>query len=822
MACAIVLVTKASETSRVPSHESKESQKLRNEFCVGFVEVACKTVGLIEPYASSARVNDSMNDRASHGLLGTCVALLTMLVSRGTDSRSSEVGASAYFSNVAASIHKYDAIKTLVQQANAASTSAASTMSLLSTRNPENRQLAGKPPCHHQHDMAVDTVQSIFMFISAVAYVGEQSFDMLSLLTASGVSQLILGNPLFRLAGEQWCLTSQTNAIVDDAKGAVGAQNDRQLRGYLPTESKSTFEKQKSGMSEVSGRDDPVHEIWRRAVRTVVAMVRSSRHSLQNGTVEKMNSHFVQTAMDFLRANEATLLSCLKECSAVPFGENRGPPFASVATAASMSHSNVFTLNVLREACDVLSLVAELCTPPNRNQFERTTPKLYKLFVQAAREMTRSIGQFLGAAGAARELFMALAKFDSEEGGDVLPDSSSDIYPLLEAGMPNARHEAIRNAHYAIRCCAPVTVDDYDASDTPASSSSNNRAEGSAETLEQTCQIAVNSVFNLRMEHAAAECLHHAVTVVWKTHPASSAFVVFTPEEASRLDSMSLVKTGMIVALRQPETREIKGTASGPNYFTVVDSTLKLNPNLCFARILGADTIRRVWRVLYLESSYAESTPSSSSESVVSADLLAGVEDMSKRKCMFEYHYAESASAVESSGGGGSTATLGHLILALRWCYQYLLIPESTARAAGHFALLQCLSERVSVLLGTEVSLHNEIGTPKTVKAEISKRLGGQLLDLFGDTTRATEQSSVTAPIDGHREGRLKKILDKATALTREDETHSLWATLQQQLKPDLDGAKKDQEVIRMKNEQSAFGNASPYRRNTFFRGVSF
>lgn len=807
LASAIVLVTKASETVLLPSHESNENKKLRNEYCVGFVGMACQTVGLVEPYASSARADGSTNDGRSQDLLGTCVALLTILVSRGTDSRLSELGTGAYFSNVAASIRKYDAIKTLVQHASAASAWATSTISLLSSQSPE-------VSCHH-HKMAVDTVQSIFMFISAVADVGDESFDMLSLLTANGVSQLILGNPLFRLAGEQWCLTSQTNAIMDHTKGAVGIQNDRHLRGYLPTVSKSAREKQKGGMGEVSGRDDPVHEIWRTAVRTVVAMVRSSRHSLQNGTMERMNSHFVQIAMDFLRANKATLLSCLKECSIVPFGENREAPFASVATATSTSpHSNVFTLNVLREACDVLSLVSELCTPPNRNEFERTIPKLYKLFVQASLEMTRSLGQFLGAAGAARELFMALAKFDAEEVGDVLLDSSSDIYPLLEGGMPNARHEAIRNAHYAIRCCALVTVGDFDASD--MSSSSNHRTEGSAETLERTCQIAVNSAFNLRMENAAAECLYHAVTVIWKTHPASSSFVVFTPEEASRLDSMSIVKKGMIVALRKSEARETSWSASGFNYSPSGDSRLRLDRNLCFARILGADTIRRVWRVQYLESSHSEST--SSSECVVSADLLAGVEDMLKRKCMFDYHYAESASAVESFGGGERPETVGHLILALRWCYQYLSIPESTTRAAGRFALIRCLAERLSVLLGTEVSLHNEIGSPKMAKVEVSKRLGSQLLDLFGDIPRGhqshvptREQIGMTAPIDGHREGRLKKILANAT-----------WNTLQRQLEPDLEGAKRDREEIRMKNEQSAFGNPSPYRRNTFFRGVSF
>jgi hypothetical protein len=116
------------------------------------------------------------------------------------------------------------------------------------------------------------------------------------------------------------------------------------------------------------------------------------------------------------------------------------------------------------------------------------------------------LSKFLAAsAGISRETFTALKEHELHESvnhkqGDFrFGFNENDIHPLLASGIPNARHEAIKHAHYANnRCCAYITAGDYEG----LPSMSENAVDGtvSTSTLELDSQRSINSHFLLCME----------------------------------------------------------------------------------------------------------------------------------------------------------------------------------------------------------------------------------------------------------------------------------------------------------------------------------
>merc|ERR1712032_520360 len=128
----------------------------------------------------------------------------------------------------------------------------------------------------------------------------------------------------------------------------------------------------------------------------------------------------------------------------------------------------------------------------------------------------------------------------------ILDQPNFDTHPLLAEGIPNARHEAIRNAHFAHSCCIQATLEDL----TNSHIATTNAAKtGSGKSLEQTFQIQVNNQFIAEMELIAGHTLFNVLTVLSDTHPASNSFISFSNEEVSRLDVAAIITPGKTVAI---------------------------------------------------------------------------------------------------------------------------------------------------------------------------------------------------------------------------------------------------------------------------------
>ena len=402
----------------------------------------------------------------------------------------------------------------------------------------------------------------------------------------------------------------------------------------------------------------------------------------------------------------------------------------------------------------MLSLVAELCQANNKNQFKRYCPEHYDDFLRGATSIIGSLAKFLGSSGSARELFTLLRKVEALANQGVNSDGydqPKDIHPAFSSGIPSGRHEAIRCAHLARRCYALVTKSEYDASSADYLSQTPS-VQYTASTLEINCERVVNSPFHLKMEFAAALCMSNAMSICWRAHPVSSCFVMFTGCESHRLNPMSLVKPGMIIAVR--DTNELD--------------------RLQFACVNSVDTVKSIWTVSYLQSP-ATNSLSGRNDAVVHAHQFAGVDDPIQRKAVFSYFAApDFAAELESDSPCTTLTSVGQLILALRWCYQHL--GEGTHK---DLVVRQSLATGSALLLGTELSLHARVDTNESHQNEATTtRLNEQIFSMFEETPLALE-GDLTRNARQGRARRLKKLLGL-----------NVWNGIKQQLQCRVDVAR--------------------------------
>ena len=503
-----------------------------------------------------------------------------------------------------------------------------------------------------------------------------------------------------------------------------GSFDNPLIRGYL--------QKNSGLVNDMAGfTDDRVHEVWRASMDFLAACLRSTRRG-RNGADSTGAKIFLKVALDFITKNRDAILDCLSHCSSVEFG-----PYASKQFA--------FTLNVVREAKLILSIVSELCEKSGLFMFEQHSPDLFTKLVAKSASVAVSLCTFLGASGTSRDIFNALDEVDEARdmsaGQGLHLSALGPVHRMLAGGLQNAKHEAISfSSHFVLNCTRAMTSDDRDAqkrllrdrcipvqSDRP----------GSLASLEQTCRSGVKNEFSFRMENEAADCLSFAMSVLLKTHPASSSFVECSTEEAVNGDFMRFVKPGMVIAFR-PDS------PSGlflPAHSTVGEEGPP-KKSIHFARVLETDTLRRQWSVKLM-------TPTSQAEvCVVNECQLAGIEDPSKRICMLSNEAApESSTDLENLG---TTISVGHLVLALRWCSQM-----SSEKANSSTWPVQRLAELTSTLLATELSVQLEARMSQDVSEREAhiKIHADSLLDLFG------EADEFGFRVDGQRVGRLKSML---------------------------------------------------------------
>jgi hypothetical protein len=367
-----------------------------------------------------------------------------------------------------------------------------------------------------------------------------------------------------------------------------------------------------------------------------------------------------------------------------------------------------FTANLLKEATSITKLLEQLSIGESKSKFERSYSRTYKMTNQAMLHMAKLLSSFLGSIGNARELFVVLSSASNLSYDQ--HSSMIDSHPLLADGIPNARHESLRSAHYASSCCEIATMDEYKRSRNPtrgvskAPSEEEKLRDGSQ--LQQTFQIQVNNEFIDNLERTAARCLFSVLAILTNTHPASDAFVTFSPEEIRHLDVAAILRPGTLVAVS-------KGSIS--SYYTQAETVEYGYCKVC----------DRSSKTLIVEFATGDGII----ERQVSWCNIQGMEDTSKRESILSHH-----AAAKSTGDLDREPTsVGHLILALRWSRQ-------TSDDGSIRPLSRRIADRVAILLSAELVLHDELNKIGTTDEE--RKLNAQLLDLF-ETAHNTESIDV-------------------------------------------------------------------------------
>jgi hypothetical protein len=515
---------------------------------------------------------------------------------------------------------------------------------------------------------------------------------------------------------------------------------------------------------------DSFHELWTEALELLSTLLAASSAAVP--TRHQVSS----ISFTFLNCQRDVMFSCLQACLV---------PTPDGSTAGG------FTLRLLREAALTLSIASELCSQDLIGAFQRECPVFYAAIVPCCCYLLARLGSFLGAAAASRELFKLLSDF--ENAGELSENEFNSLSPahrlLASTGFPNAKHEALRLSTFVSRSVEAVSVDEKAAKSEFSDPWTQPQQPPSSDprslsSLENSCRAAVTSNFAFQVERAAADVLFFAARLLRFAHPASTSFVAFSESEARALDSMPLVKVGSVISFRRTE----RGVGT-----------------VHYGEVLQCDTVRRNWRVRLLgdgTSNGAESGSAVGSELLVSDFQLAGIEDVSKRRCVLAMAPApDSSGDVESAMG---TPSVGHLILSLRWCQQRHAEMKASSRGndpSSDMAAVQRLAEVLTALLCTETSLHRLTGShsPASTKRRAPSVVAIQLMDLFADSDEVGQRSHPdrhsVGPDVRRWVGGLKDLLVPA-----------IWRRVREQLRPELVRAREEMEA---QDDDSVGGSGS-------------
>ena len=467
------------------------------------------------------------------------------------------------------------------------------------------------------------------------------------------------------------------------------------------------------------------HESWLEGLNFLSAVLVSS-----NSMPAPTRRSLFAVATDFLNSHKGLIRS----------------RFQQICDKAPGLSSPVFTLSSLHEAKLLLSILSDVSTCQGGTPLESDSTELFSTVLSCSISLLASIGSFLGASAASRGLFKLLNEYESAgEVADLQLLPLSPLYHLMmTSGVPTAKHEAIRFSHFASRSTKASNESEMKAQEEVVTNWGLSLAEQAADSrslsnLQHSCRRSVTSQFAFSIEFAAAEALFFAVHFLRNVHPSSHCFVPFSGSEAQNVDAFALVHPGVVISFRPPTSSSLDGFAVSPG----VESK---EPAISYAEVLHSDTVRRQWRVRELGKKVG-------GERVVSYHQLAGIEDTTKRQCLLAYAPApETSSDLETAMG---IPSVGHLILALRWCDQVQSEIRSSSPLAHRSVIVQRLAEIVAALLGTEVSLHKLIGSHGNASRSGTLQVfTSQLADLFGDVV-------VGDPVSSPR-GRLQEMLGDA------------------------------------------------------------
>lgn len=556
------------------------------------------------------------------------------------------------------------------------------------------------------HNNAVDIVRLVTTFFHSLTDSGSAVVDVLLLLMENRFFRSLIDNPLLKTASKMWTSASVGNGVMPAVT---------QHRGYYTSLPMHASNPTSSTKSKPSSRNDPVHIIWREVLNIFSSLLRSSRcqtklYSKVDEPILRQLVPATSAVFDFICTYENEIFSCfssmLSEASAQSSLSNRGGKGKSSSFSSSIqSSSNAFTPSLLKEAADISMLFAELCKGDIKNQFALQCGSVYHRVISASLELAKIMSSFLGSIGNARDLFLALSSATSSNLSN--PAAMIDAHPLLAEGIPNARHEAIRNAHFAHSCCIIATIEDFRNSHIATTKAA--ESNGSGKSLEQSFQIQVNNKYVAEVEEVAAHCLFNALAVASDTHPASNSFVSISAEEASRLDVSAVITPGTTVAIC-PQTQEYS------QRYLVQPHEERVR----FARVISCDKSTSTISVKYSDTETFERN--------VPWSRIVGIEDVTKRTCILSNLPAPKSIAEESQASG--PLSIGHLILALKWCRHVgsTTLDPNPSHCPIH--IVKVVAERSAILLCTEVLLHDELRDANS-RDDTARKVNMQLLDLF-------------------------------------------------------------------------------------------
>jgi len=622
------------------------------------------------------------------------------------------------------------------------------------------------------HNNAVDISHLIITYFHELTDSGMIVVDILLLLIENRCFRSLIDSPLLKAASKMWTLESEMTG------NEVMPTISQQHRGYYTSLPRHALENATS-KSRPSSQKDSVHFIWREVIHTFSSLVRSARCQIQ--TYAKVDESILRNltpvtslVLDFVCTYENEIFSCfssmLTEARAQSNLTNRaGKTKSSSFSSSIQSSSFAFTLNLLKESANVSLLFAELCKGDNKNEFARQCRGIYDRVLSTSLELSKIMSSFLGSIGNARELFLALSSASAIMLNQ--PMAMFDAHPLLAEGIPNARHEAIRNAHFAHSCCILATAEDFTNSHI-ATTKAAETSGGKDKSLEQSFQIQVNNKFIAEVEQIAGHCLFNALDVLSNTHPASDSFISFSNEEALRLDISAVITPGTTVAIRaQNGVQQYLG-----RYLIQPQG----GGDLRYARAIGCDRSTRTISVKYADTNTVEKH--------VPWSWIVGMEDTSKRQCIFSY-LPTPKSMVEADTRG--PPSLGHLILALKWCRHVGLTSlDNSNNCPMH--IVKCVAESAAILLCTEVLVHEEMQDFAS-RDDTVRRVNMQLLDLFDYADAESEGLNPKVAMPQHQG-------DKSLALAIGDD---ILGIIQMNLKSQLRAASVEQEEERKIWEQN-------------------
>jgi len=723
-----------------------------NYIRIGFTDIAVKSLQSLQ----YVQLDDNVNEIVEHGfvpskfgfsfdgtksasyqMLRSSLLLLISLVpsTLGSNTKLGDYQLLTYGVDFASCLKERSAINSLLYHLGVASNISSLTYQVV---------YAGKSTHEVEiiHNNAVDVVQLITSCIHALTDSGSMVVDILLLLLENRCFRSLIDNPLWKMSGKTWTSTS------DDYMIPVVDRH----RGYYTSHSRQgTTNTSSSRKPHKSCQIDSVHATWREVIQIFSSLIRSARYqvvihaNIDEHVMCQLND--VPTAvLDFICAYEDELLSCFSSMSSeartqvnLAGGKAKSSTFASI-----QSSSFAFTLNLLKESADISSLFAELCRGETKILFANKCSSIFKSVLSTSLELAKLTSSFLGSVGNARELFLALSNASAK-----LDSMAHFDHPMLAEGIPNARHEAIRNAHFAHSCCIILT--DQDVSDSHvATTKAAESTAGKDSSLEKSFQIFVNNKLIAELEQVAGHCLLNALCVLSDAHPALDSFVHFSIEEASRLDVASVILPGITVAICPQQQFQ---------RYSTQQETIQ------YASTLACDRPTRTISVEYFESGLVDQHVPWSS--------IVGMEDASKKQFIFSYGPAPKSIGETDNQGPPS---LGHLIMTLKWCRHISSMINSEKSSTYSLHLIRCVVERAAQLLCTEVLLHDELREKELRDDDTSQRLNMQLLDLFplADSNQSNSLALVMGEkrLDSVRTS-LKRHLTEAARLREEE--RKLW-----------------------------------------------